>query len=105
MPGLLLIVTHAEGERFTAAIELAAAAAALGRPVELLLRGPAVNVFDQRDAAQGLDLLRELGARISVCQTAMAKQGLAAADLPPGVEASGIVALLTGRADWQLLIV
>lgn len=105
MPGLLLIVTQTGGERFTASIELAAAAAALGRPVELLLRGPAVNAFDQRDAAQGLDLLRELGARIWVCQTAMANQGLTAADLPPGVEASGIVALLTGRADWQLLMV
>ncbi len=38
MPGLLLIVSEASGERFAAAVELAGAAAALGRPVAVLLR-------------------------------------------------------------------
>lgn len=105
MPGLLLIVAQAEGERFAAAIELAAAAAALDRPVELLLRGPAVAALGQAPVARAFDLLFELGARVWLCQTAMAAHGLRAADLPPGVEATGMVALLKGRPDWQLAIV
>jgi intracellular sulfur oxidation DsrE/DsrF family protein len=105
MPGLLLIVSEAEGERFAAAIELAAASAALDRPVAVLLRGPAVAALGRATVARALDLLFELGADVGICQTAMAAHGLTAADLPPGIEALGIVAFLGGRADWQLLLV
>jgi|GEM_PF-3141358 intracellular sulfur oxidation DsrE/DsrF family protein len=105
MPGLLLIVTQAKGERFEAALELAAAAAALGRPVAVLLRGPAVLAVRRAGRVRAFDLLFELGARVSLCQTAMAAHGVTAADLPTGVAATGLVALLAGRADWQLAIV
>jgi hypothetical protein len=34
----------------------------------------------------------------------MATHGLTAADLPPGVAAHGMVAFLSGRGDWQLVL-
>lgn len=104
MPGLLLIVSDADGERFAAAIELAGAAAALGRPVAVLLRGPAVAALGRKPVAAAFDLLFELGADVSLCQTAMAAHGLTASDLPPGVEANGMIAFLAGREDWQLIL-
>jgi predicted peroxiredoxin len=102
--GLLMIVTEAEGERFAAAMELAATAAALDRPVALLLRGPAVRALGRKPVAQAFDMLFELGANISICQTAMAAHAMTAAGLPPGIEALGMVAFLQGREDWQLLL-
>lgn len=105
MTGLLLIVSEAEGERFAAAIELAAATAALDRPVAVLLRGPAVKALGRTNVAKAFDLLFELGADVGICQTAMATHGLTAADLPPGIEAHGMVAFLQGRGDWQVVVV
>jgi intracellular sulfur oxidation DsrE/DsrF family protein len=105
MPGLLLIVSEAEGERFAAAVEVAAASAALGRGVAVLLRGPAVKVLGHPHVAKAFDLLFELGVDVGICQTAMAAHGLTAGDLPPGVEAHGMVAFLGGRGDWQLVLV
>lgn len=96
MPGLLLILTEAEGPRAAAAIEVAAASAALGRPVAVLLRG----------AALGADcsVLRELGVPLAACQTAMAEAGMGADDLADGVEPLGLVAFLSGREGWQILL-
>jgi len=105
MSGLLVIVSEVEGARFAAVIELAAATAALDRPVAMLLRGPAVQALGHAHVAGALDLLIELGTEIGICQTAMATYGLTAADLPPGVEAHGMVSFLSGRATWQLAIV
>jgi intracellular sulfur oxidation DsrE/DsrF family protein len=104
MSGLLLIVSEAEGERFAAAVELAAASAALDRQVAVLLRGPAVKALGQPQVAGAFDLLFELGADVGICQTAMAAHGLTAADLPPGIEAHGMVAFLSGRGDWQVVL-
>jgi intracellular sulfur oxidation DsrE/DsrF family protein len=104
MSGLLLIVSDAHGERFAAAVELAAASAAMDRAVAVLLRGPAVRALGRPEVAKAFDLLFELGANVSLCQTAMAAHGLTAADLPPGIEALGMVAFLSGRADWQLVL-
>ena len=103
--GLLVIVSEAGGERFAAAVELAAASAALDRPVAMLLRGPAVQALGQPHGAPAFDLLFELGVELGICQTAMAAHGLAASDLPPGIEAHGMVAFLSGRGDWQLALV
>lgn len=100
MPGLLLILTRARGERFSAAMELAATSAALGRPVAVLLRGSAV----QARKMAVVDTLLDLGAHIAVCQTAMADRALSVADLPPGVQPLGLVAFLAGREDWQLVL-
>jgi intracellular sulfur oxidation DsrE/DsrF family protein len=105
MPGLLLIVSDAAGERFAAGVELAAASAALDRPVAVLLRGPAVKALGRAEVAQAFDILFELGANVSLCQTAMAEHGLTARDLPPGVEALGMVAFLGGRSDWQVVVI
>jgi intracellular sulfur oxidation DsrE/DsrF family protein len=104
MPGLLLIVSEAQGERFAAAVELAASSAALDRPVAVLLRGPAVKALGRVEVAKAFDLLFEMGADVGICQTAMATHGLTAADLPPGVEAHGMVGFLSGRADWQIVL-
>lgn len=105
MPGLLLIVTEVGAERFAAAAELAATTAALGRPVALLLRGPALKALGEPPLTRALATLQELGATVSACQTAMAAHGLTAADLPPGVEPLGMVAFLAGRENWQALVV
>ena len=105
MPGLLLIVTEAGGDRFAAAMELGATFAALDRPVAVLIRGAATRGLHEAGVAQALALLFEFGAGISVCQTAMAEHGLTAADLPAGVDTLGMVAFLQGRQGWQLLIV
>ena len=105
MKGLLVIVSEAAGERFAATVEVAAAAAALDRPVVMLLRGPAVKALGQPQVARAFDLLFEMGVEVSLCQTAMAAHGMVASDLPPGVEAHGIVGFMSGRADWQLVLV
>ncbi len=105
MSGLLLIVSEAQGERFAAAVELAAASAALDRAVAVLLRGPAVMSLGRREVALAFDMLFELGVDVGLCQTAMAAHGLTAADLPPGAEAHGMVAFLSGRAGWQIVLV
>lgn len=105
MTGLLLIICEAEGERFAAAMEVAAASAALDRPVSLLLRGPAVQAMRRKDVADAMAMLLELGADIGVCQTAMATFGLVARDLPAGLAAHGMVHFLAGREDWQMLLV
>ncbi|WP_199554961.1 DsrE family protein [Sandaracinobacteroides hominis] len=105
MPGLLLIVTDTGGERFNAAMELAAATAALGRPVALLLRGPAILDLARKPVADALSTLHELGAHIAACQTAMATHHLAADQLPDGVEPLGMIAFLSGRSDWQTLLI
>ncbi len=105
MSGLLLIVSEAHGERFAAAVELAAASAALDRGVAVLLRGPAVKALGRADVAWPFDMLFELGVDVGLCQTAMAAHGLTAKDLPPGVQPHGMVAFLSGRGDWQIVLV
>ncbi len=98
-PGLLLVLTERGSARARAALETAAAAAALGRPVAVLLKGP-----DLADCP-ALATLRELGAELGACQAAMADAGVTVADLPPGVQPTGLVAFLAGRETWQLLLV
>lgn len=105
MSGLLLIVSEAPGLRFSAAIELAGASAALGRPVAVLLRGPAVAALGQPAVAAAFDLLLELGADVAICQTALDAHQMTAADLPPGIEALGMVAFLSARAGWSVVLV
>lgn len=97
--GLLLVLTGAEGERHEAAMEIAATAAALGRPVALLLRGTAVL------RPERMTMLLELGARIYACQTALAHHNLdASRHLPPEIMATGMMQFMAGREDWQLLL-
>lgn len=102
--GLLLVLTEAGGDRARAAIETAAAAAALGRPVAVLLRGGAAAALRHGGMDPALALFDGLGAEIVCCQTAMAEQGVAAADLPAGVVPGGLVGFLAGREGWQILL-
>lgn len=104
MPGLLLIVTQMADERHAAAVELAACAAALGRPVAVLVKAEATKELARPVLRPDYQTLVDLGASIAACQTAMAAHDLAADDLAPGVEALGILAFLEGRADWQVVI-
>lgn len=104
MTGLLLVLAEPTGPRADAAIELAAAAAALGRPVALFLTGAAAGALAEPAVEHGIALLAELGAGIGICQTAMARHGIEAHALPAGVEPTGLVHLLAQRADWQLVL-
>ena len=99
MPGLRLILTDWQGERAAAAIEAAAATAALGHPVSVLLRGPALAL-----PAESIAMLHDLGVRITACQTAMAAAGVPATALPPGVEPGGMIAFLANAQGAQLLL-
>ncbi len=105
MSGLLLIVTECQSERFAAAAELAATKAALAQPVAVLFRGDSLAAIAGPTADDALNVLRDMGVALYACQTALAAHDLRADDLPPGIEASGMVAFLRGRGDWQILLV
>ncbi len=104
MSGLLLILSEAEGERFAAATELAAASAALDRPVAVLLRGPAVARLAETPLPQSLALLGELGVELCACQTSLAAQGVSAESLPSAIRPLGMIAFLSDRAGWQTVL-
>ncbi|HEY6916121.1 MAG TPA: DsrE family protein [Allosphingosinicella sp.] len=116
--GLTIIVAVQEPARFHAALSLATANAALDRPTRIFLQADAVAPLrppvtapdDARYAAAGLPslgtMLTEalgLGVQITACQSGLALACMAATDLPPGVEVSGLVDML--RSDSQLLLV
>lgn len=109
LPGLSIIVASADGARFYAALEAAAAAAALGRPARLFLQGEAAALlrtpvsFDgdaaRRTAGQPdlVSLIAEamaMDVRLIVCQSGMALAGMAASELVPQVRAGGLVSFL-----------
>jgi intracellular sulfur oxidation DsrE/DsrF family protein len=102
MSGLALVLAESQGPLAEAALELAAATAALGEPVALFLSRGSLGLL--ADGAGPLQMLRELGATVCVCQTSMAAQGLDAAALPDWVEPTGLVAFLKPRRDWRLLL-
>lgn len=116
MPGLSIIVASADGARFYAALEAAAAAAALGRPARVFLQGEAAALlrapvsFDgdsARRAAGQPDLVSliaeamAMDVRLIVCQSGMALAGMSASELVPQVRAGGLVSFLseTGPDD------
>lgn len=101
---LAIIVTEAPGPRFTAALELAATWNALNRSVALLLQADAVAALRQPAVARALDALWQEGIPVHVCQSAMHAHGLTAPDLPPGLEALGLVAFLADHPGAQVLL-
>lgn len=103
MPGLLLILTDLAGARFRAGLEVAATAAAMGRPVRVLVKAPAIKQLAQNPSV--LTLLQELGAELIVCQTDLSSAGLEAASLPPVVEPAGLLHAMRETDGWQLLLV
>ena len=104
MTGLLLVLADAGGPRAAAALDLAAATAALGRPVTLFLTGPAVSALGSPLLQAAMATLAALGARLAICQTAMADHGLAATALPPAVAPTGLVHLLASHPAHQLIL-
>jgi predicted peroxiredoxin len=119
VPGLTIIVATADPERLHAALSVAAAHAALDRPTRMFLQGDAVALLripigwaeDGRYSAAGLPTLGELvaeaaaiGVRITACQSGLALASLELSDLPPGIDAGGILELLTRHEADQLLM-
>jgi len=103
MTGLALLIAEAGGPRVALALEAAAAAAALGERVEVFLAGEGVRLVAP-EAAAPLATLRELGAGLHVCQTALAASGIQASDLAPEVAPSGLLSFLAGVRGFRLLL-
>lgn len=117
--GLAIILSEASHARLHAALTLACAAAALGRPVRLFFHGESVAALSierhwQGDAvyrAVGLPSVAELvdnaiglGVGVMACQTGLQLVGMAAVGLAEGIETGGMVAFLAdARADELLM--
>ena len=120
MPGLNIIVAAADGTRFYAALETAAAASALGRPARVFLQGeaaallrapvafggdPARRAAGQPDLASLIGEAMAMGVRLIVCQSGMALAGMTANELVPQVRAGGLVSFLSeAGTDDQLVV-
>ncbi len=110
----------ADAERLRGALTVAAAQAALGEPVAMLLLHDAVTLLggapapaDARHRAHGLPTLAELigdalelGVELVACESGLDLVGLSAEELDARVSVSGPVTFLQGReAGEQLLLV
>ena len=120
MRGLSLIVAAADGGRFYAALETAAAANALGRATRVFLQGeaaallrapvsfdgdPARRAAGQPDLASLIAETMAMGVRLIVCQSGMALAGMTASELVPDIRAGGLVSFLAeAGADDQLVV-
>jgi predicted peroxiredoxin len=119
LPGLSIVVAGEDPGRLHAALSVAAAWAALDRRARIFLQAEAVALLraptSEKDRARseagipGLaDLLEEaiaLGASVTACQSGLALTGLAASDLPAGVDTGGLVDFLASSGpDDQLMM-
>lgn len=119
MRALRIIVATADAERLRGALVLAAAQAALGGESALflqldavqLLRAPISAPEDEAHVRAGLPSLAALldeavalGVAILACQSGLALAGLAASDLPQGVEVSGPISFLQETDDQARLL-
>lgn len=117
--GLTIIVAGGDAARLHAALSLAAAQAALGRPARIFLQAEAVALVrqpitapdDARYAAAGMPTLGEMlaevvamGVPITACQSGLVLAGISAGDLPSGIGIGGLVELLSTRGEDQLLL-
>lgn len=115
MRGLTILVATADPVRYRAALELAAAQAALGGRARIYLHAEAVALLgdvpeDGRHARTGMPGIAELraealalGVMIVACQSGFALAGLNHADAGPEVEAGGLVGLLSELRDDRLI--
>jgi predicted peroxiredoxin len=118
MPGVMIVAAGSDPARLHAALSLAAASAALGRPARIFLQGDSVALLRDDSRAEvedhsrsGLPSLKEmiteslaLGVAIIACQSGIALAGMSAEDLPAGVETGGLVGFLASQGDDQLLM-
>lgn len=105
MRGLTVLVASADPARFRAALTLAAAHAALGGATRLFLHEEAVALLDpDLDEATShlIAMAMESGATLIVCQTGLARAGLAETDLPAGAETGGLIGLLATLGEDRL---
>lgn len=120
MPGLSIILASADGERFYAALEMATAAAALGRSARIFLQGQAVAMLrtpvafagDAGRRASGqpdlVSLIAEamaMDVRLIVCQSGMALVGMTASELVPQVRSGGLVSFMAAIGEADRLVV
>jgi predicted peroxiredoxin len=117
--GLAVVLPEASHARLHAALTLACAAAALGRPVRLFFHGESVAALQpgrywQGDGTYGaaglpsvselIDNALSLGARVMACQTGLQLCGLSAESLAEGIEAGGMVAFLADARGDDLMM-
>lgn len=119
MTGLAIMLIATDQARARAALTLAIAHAATGQPTRLFAHERAVRHFaDLPDgdadalAASGLPDLRQLRGMaretsvvLIACQTGMALEELTMADLAAGVEAGGLISLLSALNDDRLVVI
>lgn len=116
---LAVIIGTTAHDRAHAALSLAAASAALGRDVALYLHADAARLMDAafhcaedaRFAAAGVPTIGELlasvielGVAITICQTGLALNGLAADTLPGPAEAGGLVDFLARMGAAEIVL-
>jgi predicted peroxiredoxin len=102
LKGLGIVVAGTDPRRFRTALTLAAAQAALGGRVRILLDGESVALAATADDL--LDSCFELGATITLCQTGMAEAGLDAAALDPRFDHGGMVGWLAELGEDRLVL-
>ena len=102
MTGLGIIVAGSDRDRFRTALNLAAAQAALGGRVRLLLDGDSVRLAAGQDAL--LEACLDLGATVTLCQSGLAATGLDARKLDPRLDYGGMVGWLTELGEDRLVI-
>ena len=102
MRGLIVLVVGDDPARLEAALEIAAAHAALGGATRLHLHDRAVPLL--ADEPPALATALELGVRVSACQTGVDRGGLRL-DRWPSVEADGLVGVLASLGEDRLVVV
>jgi len=102
MMGIGIIVADADTVRFRTVLTLAAAQAALGGRVRILLDSGAVMLAQAPDAL--LESCLELGAEVMLCQTGLADAGLDASALDPRFCYGGMVGWLAALGEDRLVV-
>jgi len=102
MTGLGIIVAGRDAVRFRTALTLAAAQAALGGRVRILLDSDAVRLADS--AGDLLETCFELGAEVTLCQSGLAEAGLEASALDPRFSYGGMLGWLSALGSDRLVI-
>lgn len=98
--GLTLLIAGDDAVRFRAALTLAAANAALGGRTRVYCHEDAVPLLVSGEPL--IATAMETGAALIACQTGLAKAGLSADQLLPGIETGGLIGVLADLGDDRL---
>ncbi len=119
MSPLNIIVASPDANRLYAGLELAIAAAALGRRVRIFFQGTAVALLKapigcdgdaarlaagQPDLAWMVNEAGAMGIALLACQSGLAVTALATADLDAIVQPTGLIAFLSGVDPGEQLL-